>query len=93
MRTPARSTIFCTRLRTLQRYPTSTRRWRLRARNWRNGSGGTWEGAQSPNWHTQASHTLSATSVLRPFNCFTCRACTRIASIPAASSAAKGACQ
>ena len=53
------------------RCPTRIRRWRLSERNSRNGSGGTWEGVQSPNWHTQASHTLSATSVLRPFNCFT----------------------
>ena len=33
-----------------------------------------WDGVQGPNWHTQASQTLVAMSVLRYFNCLTWRA-------------------
>ena len=68
MRTSARSMSFRTRLRTVERCLTRTCRWRLSERNSRNDSGGTWLGVQSPNWYTQASHTLSAKSILRPFN-------------------------
>ena len=71
MRAPVRSMIFCTRLRTVERCLTRSQRWRPSARSSRNGWGGTWEGvqSQSPNWHTQASHTLSVTSDLRLSDC------------------------
>ena len=55
--------------------------------------GGTWLALARPNWHTRASNTLSATSVLQPLSCLTCWALTSVAGMPAASSASNGSSQ